>query len=197
VKRSALLGLVLAVAGGVAAIVWWRHDRGEARVAAVGPGSGAPVGVVTAPTLTRPEARVPAPVGPVAPSPPVRIVPPEGAEPAPASGLGFDDEPRDPAWADDHERELVARLRAVEQGLAARGIAVQVGPPECRRSLCRVSIAAGDSAALGKLYGVLESEDGLYGWADTMLLERVVTAADGRVETGVVAQFVRDEPGMQ
>ena len=59
------------------------------------------------------------------------------------------------------------------------------------------STAAGDSAALGKLYGVLESEDGLYGWADTMLLERVVTAADGRVETGVVAQFVRDEPGMQ
>ena len=74
----------------------------------------------------------------------------------------------------------------------ARGVAVQLGAPECRRSLCRVVIGAADSAALGKAYGLLESEDGLYGWADALLLERVVTGDDGRVETGVIAQFGRD-----
>lgn len=193
VKRFALLGLVLAAAG-VAAIAWWRHDRGgrHDRAGQAGPGPGS----LIAPAPPRLPVGPTTPVGPVAPSPPVRIVPPEGAEPpsAPGSGLGFDDEPRDPTWADEHERELALRLRTVEQGLAARGVAVQIGPPECRRSLCRLSIAAADSAALGKLYGVLESEDGLYGWADTMLLERVVTAGDGRVETGIIAQFVRDLP---
>lgn len=194
-KRTALLGLVLATAAGVAAVAWWRHDRGG-RPSGAGPVPSAPaIGTTLAPAARLPVTPSP-PVGPVAPSPPVRIIPPEEPEPpvAPGSGLGFDDEPRDPAWADDHERELALRSRAVEQGLRARGVAVQLGPPECRRSLCRMSIAAADSAALGKLYGVLESEDGLYGWADTMLLERVVTADDGRVETGVIAQFGRDDP---
>lgn len=185
----------MVAAAGVALALWLGTDRGRGGQ----PARPAPAVTAPAPVAPRPATAVPAapvpPPGPVAPSDPVRIVAP--AAPAPAavgSPVAFDDEPRDPVWADDHEHELGLRLRAIEEGLEDRGVAVTIGPPECRRSLCRVALGAPDAGALGTLYGVLESEQGLYGWADTLVLDRVETAADGKVETHVMAQFVRDEP---
>ncbi|HVV88154.1 MAG TPA: hypothetical protein VHE35_34170, partial [Kofleriaceae bacterium] len=103
----------------------------------------------------------------------------------------FEQEERDAAWADDHEHELAARLRAVEEDLEARGITVRIGPPECRSSRCRVTIGADDTGALGRLFDALESDQGLEGWADSILLDRVVAGDDGHLETTVTAQFER------
>ncbi len=192
-QRLVLGGLVVAAAG-VALALWLRADHGRAaRPARPTPAVTAPAPLAPRPPTAAPVAPAPAP-GPVAPSDPVRIVAPAAPAPAVGSPVGFDDEPRDPAWADDHEHELGLRLRAIEEGLEDRGVTVTIGPPECRRTLCRVALGAPDAGALGKLYGVLESEQGLYGWADTLVLDRVETAADGKVETHVMAQFVRDEP---
>ncbi len=119
-----------------------------------------------------------------------------GIEPVPAANgaatLAFHQEMRDPGWAADQERELTARLRRIVDDLTARGTAVDIDGVECRRTQCRVDIHTRDAAALGKLYGSLESGDGLYGWADTVVLDAVETAADGQVETHVTAVFDRD-----
>jgi hypothetical protein len=104
----------------------------------------------------------------------------------------FEQEVRDGAWADEQEREMRLRLRRVVDGLAAGGMLVDVDGIECRRTLCRVAIHARDAAGLGRLYGSLESTEGLYGWADNLLLEDVDTAPDGQVTTRVTAVFERD-----
>lgn len=184
-----IAGVALVAVGG--AIAWWQwRDHDDA----------APEARPSAPPMPTP---VPAPVaavvvvpsGPIAPSSPVRVPSPSPVEwgsPAAGPSLTFEDEPRDPAWAGEHEHELTLRLRNVAEAIEDGG--VTLGKPECRRSLCKVAIVAPDAGVLGKVYGALESEDGLHGWADTMLLEHVVTRDDGKVETAVVAQFVRDEP---
>ena len=193
-KRAVVAGLLVAAAG-LTAAVWWRGraaDEGRAGPtpppptlqgppAVVAPGPGSSGGAVAA-----------GPPGAVAPVPPIAIPPPAPTPPvAVGPSVAFEDEARDAAWADEHERELGRRLRGVVDALRARGVSVVFGAPICRRTLCRVAIASPDEAALGKTYGVLETEDGLLGWADTLLLE-AVTVADGRVDTAVVAQFARD-----
>ena len=181
-------GVALVAVGGAIAWWQWRDHEAAAPVAPTAARAMVPEPAVAAPVVV-------APAAPVAPSPPVRVAPAPGPDPGVAAAgpsVAFEDEPRDPAWADEHERELTLRLRDVAEAL--EGSAVTLGKPECRRSLCKVAITAADTGALGKVYGALESEDGLHGWADTMLLEHVVTRDDGKVETSVIAQFVRDEP---
>ncbi len=84
------------------------------------------------------------------------------------------------------------RLRRVVDELAGRGTPIDVDAIECRRTQCRVAIHARDAAGLGRFYGSLESTDGLYGWADNLLLGDVDTAPDGQVTTRVTAVFDRD-----
>lgn len=116
------------------------------------------------------------------------------APPQPPGGRSytFEQEQRDPAWADEHERELTLRLRRLVDDLSKRGSIVDVDAIECRRSLCRISLHARDVPALSALYGALESEHGLYGWADNVLLASVEAASDGQVKTSVTAVFERD-----
>lgn len=104
----------------------------------------------------------------------------------------FEDETRDPAWALEHERELTLRMRKIVDGLAAAGAPVDIDDIECRRSLCRISLHARNVDALSKMYGALESPDGLYGLADNVLLDSVQTSTDGRVKTRVTAVFDRE-----
>jgi len=92
----------------------------------------------------------------------------------------------------DQERELTLRLERLIGELAGRGARVDIDGIECRRTLCKVAVHAPDSAALGKLYGALETPDGLYGWADAVLLSAVDTGPDGQVTTSVLAMFERD-----
>ena len=107
-QARTLIGLGVAAAGVVAGLVLWRAAGGrEAR-------PGGPGTAVEAPVAARPGAPLEppglagrsVPPGPVAPSPPVRIDPPVGGGTLePAATPGFADEPRDPAWADAHERD--------------------------------------------------------------------------------------------
>lgn len=190
-KRLAV-GLALGGAA-IALLAWWRVRDRDAP--APRPQPTAAVAPAAAPSPASPPSSPGLPPGAVAPIPPIVVPPPAPSPPAgPAAAFPFDDEPRDAAWADDHERELAHRLRAIAEDLEDDGVAARIGAPECRRTLCRVALTADDAAALGKVYGALETERGLVGWADTMMLERVVTGDDGRVETRVVAQFLRDEP---
>lgn len=114
------------------------------------------------------------------------------APPAAGGAISFDNEAVDPAWAADQERELTLRLRRVVDDLSARGAVVDIDAVECRRTMCRIAIHARDTGALGKLYGSLESPEGLYGWADNVLLESVEAELDGQVKTRVTAIFERE-----
>ena len=83
-------------------------------------------------------------------------------------------------------------MRRLIDDLTRRGSIVDVDAIECRRSLCRVTLRAKDVAALSALYGAIESEQGLDGWADNVLLASVEAADDGQVKTSVTAVFDRD-----
>lgn len=104
----------------------------------------------------------------------------------------FAAEARDGVWADEQERELTLRVRKIVGDLQKTGKTVDVTGVECRRSLCKLTLHAPDSATLGGLYGKLEEPSGLLGWADHILLEAVVVGDDGRVKTDVLAVFERD-----
>ena len=184
--------VVAVLAAGVAAIVLWRTGDDRAAPAPTGGGGTASTGTGTAaPALSR---------GPVIPPRPAIVRDGGGAaaEPASAGGpppgpsLSFDDETRDDGWAPEQERELTLRLERLVADLAERGARIDVDGIECRRTLCRVKLAAPDVDALGKLYGALETPAGLYGWADNVLLMGVETTAEGRIKTAVVAMFERD-----
>jgi hypothetical protein len=162
------------------------HPSGGADAGVAGGGAGA----------TRPADRTgDTKTAPILPTPPL----PGGGDdvatpPTPPGGrsYAFEQEQRDPAWADEHERELTLRMRRLVDDLSKRGSNVDVDAIECRRSLCRVSLHAKDVPALSALYGALESEQGLYGWADNILLASVEAASDGEVKTSVTAVFERD-----
>lgn len=171
--------LILAVLGaGVAAYLLLRGD-----VESKQPAPAAPVAAIDAGI----DAAVPA----VAPTPaPVAEQPAEPRPQLPAPGsFSFEAEVRDPAWADEHEKELTLRL---QQLMGTLPVKFDVDRVECRRTLCRIGMRARDSASLGKVYGALEEPTGLLGWADHLLLETVITEDDGRVRTGVLAVFERD-----
>ena len=139
----------------------------------------------------------PAPPPATAPAPPVAIAPPsDPGDPVPppaASAVPFDQEQRDPAWAVDQERELKLRLDRVAADLLARGATVTVAAAECRRTLCRIDLEATDNAGLSAFYGALETPEGLYGWADQIVLQDVESDLTSReVRTRVLVQFDRD-----
>ncbi len=114
--------------------------------------------------------------GPVtAPPPPALNDEAEGGlkeEPTPQAPL-FEIESRDEAWAPVSERELGKRLAAiaVEQ--------VQVESAICKTSTCQVIFSSIEPKLLGKVIGKLETPEGVYGWADHLLLGSSVTAASG------------------
>ena len=93
-------------------------------------------------------------------------------EPTPQAPL-FDIESRDEAWAPISERELSKRLAAiaVEQ--------VQVESAICKTSTCQVIFSSIEPKLLGKVIGKLETPEGVYGWADHLLLGSSVTASSG------------------
>jgi type IV secretory pathway VirB10-like protein len=107
----------------------------------------------------------------------------------PPGSFSFDAEVRDPAWADEQEKELTLRLQKL---MGTVPVKFDIDGIECRRTLCRIAMRARDAASLGKVYGALEEPTGLLGWADHLLLETVITEDDGRVRTGVLAVFERD-----
>lgn len=126
-----------------------------------------------------------------APTPPPVAEQPAAPLPRlPAPGeFSFDAEVRDPAWADEQEKELTLRLQKL---MGTVPVKFDIDGIECRRTLCRIAMRARDAASLGKVYGALEEPTGLLGWADHLLLETVITEDDGRVRTGVLAVFERD-----
>ncbi len=116
----------------------------------------------------------------------------ETSEPTRPPSLAFERELRDTGWANEQEKELTLRLRGVVDRLAARDTPIDIDAIECRHSQCKVVVHARDAAALGQFYAALETSEGLYGWADNLLLAPVETAPDGSVTTHVVALFERD-----
>ncbi|MBL8622689.1 MAG: hypothetical protein JNK64_15345 [Myxococcales bacterium] len=189
---------IFATIGAIAAGVWvW---RGRDRAPAARPDAPAASGTATpappAPAVdaggvaVAPSPSLPVPAQPGTPAPP-------GPDPAPAAGadsLPFDREARDPSWAVDQERELKVRMTHVRELLSDRGAKVDVVAAECRATQCRLSIAAGAEADLSALYGVLESPDGLYGWADAVVLGQIDRdPATGGLTTEVTAVFEREE----
>ncbi len=170
--------LILAVLGaGVAAYLLLRGDGDTEKPA---PDPPAPVAALDA-AAAAVEAPTAPPPSPVAEQPRPQL-------PAPGS-YSFEAEVRDPAWADEHEKELTLRLQKM---MGTVEVKFDVDAVECRRTLCRIGMRARDSASLGKVYGALEEPTGLLGWADHLLLETVITEDDGRVRTGVLAVFERD-----
>lgn len=102
---------------------------------------------------------------------------------------------REVGWANEQEKEMTLRLRGIVDGLAARETPIDIDAIECRQSQCRVAVHAKDEAALGRFYAALETPEGLYGWADNLLLAPVDIAPDGQVTTHVIAFFEREPTG--
>ncbi len=96
----------------------------------------------------------------------------EKAAPTPQAPL-FEIESRDEAWAPVSERELAKRLAAIAVDQ------VQVESAICKTSTCQVVFAAAEPKSLGKVIGKLETPEGVYGWADHLLLGAPVTASSG------------------
>lgn len=191
---------IFATIGAIAAGVWvWRgRDRPTASPAASPTASPAPpahAAAIAAPAAARVDAPATPPPAMVQAQPGTPSPPP--VEPAPAGGadgVTFDREVRDPGWAVDQERELKVRLDHVQELLADRGAKLDVVAAECRATQCRISVAAGAERDLSALYGLLESPDGLYGWADAVVLGQIDRdAASGGLTTSVVAVFEREE----
>jgi len=195
-----ILLLLAALGTGVGAFFLVR----SAREPGVDPGishpsghGGAGTAAGTEPGVTRSDAGANAgtagttgPTPAIPPGPGSDVAPP--TPPAGGRSFTFEQEQREPAWAEEHERELTLRMRRVIDDLTKRGSIVDVDAIECRRSLCRVNLHARDVAALSALYGALEGEQGLYGWADNILLASVEAESDSEVKTSVTAVFNRD-----
>jgi hypothetical protein len=188
---------IAVVVAGVAAGVWWA-TQGSRRAPARGARPDGDLGCARAtptPATPGPAARpgAPRPIA-VRPPPPSAALP-EAAPPAPGPGAtapGFESESRDPAWAVDQERELAARLAAVEELATARGAEVEVTAVECRTSQCRFTAEAPTLAGLSALYGAIETPEGLYGWADLVVLGGVeVDPTTGGATTAVTVVFER------
>lgn len=190
---------IFATIGAIAAGVWvWRgRDRAPAARPDEATANGTAPPAPPAPAVDAggsaaapPRVPLPVPAQPGTPAPPP-------SEPAPVAGadsLPFDRETRDPGWAIDQERELTVRMTHVRELLADRGAKVDVVAAECRATQCRLTIAAGAEADLSALYGVLESPDGLYGWADAVVLGQIDRdPATGGLATSVTAVFEREE----
>ena len=190
---------IFATIGAIAAGVWvWRGrdrpaDARPAPGAARGTAAAAPpvaTATIDAGAIAVAPAPLPVPAQPGTPSPP----PPEAPPVAGGDSLPFDREARDPGWAVDQERELKVRMTHVGELLADRGAKVEVVGAECRATQCRLAIAASAEADLSALYGVLESPDGLYGWADAVVLGQIDRdPATGGLTTAVTAVFEREE----
>ncbi|MBP9088289.1 MAG: hypothetical protein KBG15_19360 [Kofleriaceae bacterium] len=96
----------------------------------------------------------------------------EKGDPTPQAPL-FDIESRDETWAPVSERELSKRLAAIAVDQ------VQVESAICKTSTCQVIFASTEPKLLGKVIGKLETPEGVYGWADHLLLGAPVTASSG------------------
>lgn len=193
VKSAWILATLAALAGGA---WWWRGreraaPRGSAAVATVttAPDASAPppialdAAAAPAPTVTPAVAGTPAPSQP---GPDPVAMPGAGTEP-------FEREVRDPGWAVDQEHELLVRLAHVAELVATRGAKVTITAAECRATTCRITVDAAGAQDLSALYGALETTDGLYGWADAIVLGQVDTdATTGAMTTAVTAVFERD-----
>lgn len=192
VNRAWLLLVVPVV---VLAVWLARRDRGETTPAPapdlptrVAPTVPRRVDPMTPPRPTEPAAP------PVAEDDAVVAVATDPVPPSVADSVPFEREARDPAWAVDQERELALRLDRLVDELRGKGKPVTITGAECRRTLCRVEVRAATSGELSALYGALETPEGLYGWADTIVLGAVDTdATTGAVTTSILAQFERSE----
>lgn len=189
-----VIGVAALIAGAaVVALVLGRRGTAERPVTAPLPVPAVmrPVPDAVAVDAGRPSAAVPTVAVPALPS--RNLAESNSAElRVPSAGPPFEEEVRDPSWADEHEREIGLRLRRILAELSERAVRVDIDRVECRRTLCRVSVHAQNEARLGSLYGQLETPDGFAGWADAVLLAPVETAADGQVTTHVIASFERE-----
>ncbi|MBK9036254.1 MAG: hypothetical protein IPL61_34255 [Myxococcales bacterium] len=184
---------ILATLAVLAAGAWWW--RGRDRPAARAPAPAAAAGIDAGDRAATPPA--PAPSLTPAVTPAVAGTPPAVPEPTPpvADGVPFEREVRDPGWAVDQERELTIRLAHVTELVAARGAKVTIAAAECRATLCRIDVAAPGDKDLSALYGALETPEGLYGWADGVVLGQVDTdPATGGRTTQILVAFERELP---
>jgi hypothetical protein len=94
----------------------------------------------------------------------------------------FDDEPRDVAWARDHEAEIAKRLAKLPDG-------VVLDANQCKSRQCRIAIRAADDAALMGAVGSIEGVDRLRGWANQIVLGAPVDAAGGKRAMTIYVQF--------
>jgi hypothetical protein len=146
----------------VAGVVWWttrddrerqdttseRGDRGRALPGDAGTTSGPPRSI----------------------PPPRRALPPPGAPP-PTEARDFDDDTRDAAWADGMEKDLGARLEAMQ---------LEATDVECRERSCKLELQAKDLDAVAAAIARLEEPEpaGLVGVVDGIVVSAPETLGD-------------------
>jgi hypothetical protein len=172
--RARILWIVAALAV-VAGVAWWatrgdpeRQDTTSAR-SENGRAPSGDAGTTSGPPRTIP--------------PPRRSLPPPGAPP-PTEARDFDDDQRDAAWADGMEKDLGARLEAMQ---------LEATDVECRERSCRLELQAKDLDAVSAAIARLEEPEpaGLVGVVDGIVVTAPENLPTGAVRVVIYASVER------
>jgi hypothetical protein len=170
---------VVALIGGA---IWWVSSRSssssESVAASQGSGAAAKGVAVSgsgsaAGSSSSGKAAISAPAAPT--------VPPMLAHQSIAQA--WENDTRDQAWALDTETEIKRRVAKLPQGQALEDAA-------CKRSSCRLTMH-GSQAAVGDVIANLETEQGLRGLADNVVLSAPEKQPDGSILLRAYALFDR------
>lgn len=163
---AAVLGLIALLPSG--------NSSAPESAPASAPAPGARADLPAAPTAASRE-RPPAPKR-LAGKPPALPAPDPNAAPP---WVEFDDQVRDPAWAEAQEGRVRARLGPLLDG-ANRGNpgAVEVPQVECRATSCRLLVTGRDEFAFRVFVETLQDERGFYGDASQLALHGYGTQID-------------------
>jgi hypothetical protein len=108
---------------------------------------------------------------------PTRSIPPPRVTPkAP--------DPSDEGWADRTRQTLQTRLDQVLDGSGVTVLAI-----ECATPVCKIVVEAADDAALSAAISRFESPEGLYGFAQQIILGAPEDAPGGRRREQIDAEF--------
>lgn len=174
--------LVIPAIGVFAVLLWWvavraPHDGPAPMIA----GSAAPVGSAgTTPTAPAAgKAAVSAPAAPQLGS---------GGTPAPTLAhqtivQAWEGQTRDPSWAPETEAEIRHRLAS----LAGK---VAIEDTSCKQNSCRITVV-GNITAVGDAIARMETDEGLHGFASSIVLTATAKRPDGTVALDSYALFDR------
>ncbi len=110
-----------------------------------------------------------------------------------AADPGFEDEPRDEAWADETEafvRDRVEGLLEEIRGTNAK--AVDVARVECKSSRCRLRVSGGEPKQFMQFVEALQGSRGFYGSASQLLLNGYTPAGESGGRASVTVFLVYD-----